>query len=128
MKALLSLVLLLALITCASAESIKVGNYTVSFEMKQTHMVEVTNVTDNLLDKMLIVKTFNGSVGIIPGWHVKSWNDAYNLDQITIGGLQGKIGTFKEEYDAFYPDGLIISKLHMDETVDFLRSLHIKKN
>ncbi|MGD0953748.1 MAG: hypothetical protein ABR985_15395 [Methanotrichaceae archaeon] len=128
MKILIVILVVLALISIASAESINVGNYTATFDMKQPHII----------DNNSVIRTYYGAVTFFPNRLIPD----IPLEEPTTVPLKNSIATFylghKNDYLAcalikddsknlYYPI-VIDSTLNLTSTLDFLKSLKITKN
>jgi len=124
----------LALImSMAAAETVKVGNYSIEFNLSRPHEVVTT------LEKLdggkingtyaeLTIKTFDDVILIIPG--IKEEPDpTVFTEPIEVDNVKG-ILAFPNASGAVYKivvgDTFIASYLYLFETADFLRTLHIR--
>lgn len=145
----LALLIGLAFTEIASAEYAQVGCYNVSFTLDRPHEVNVSTFYEN---KYVSIKTFDGPVDIIIWGNQTSTYKMYDatvgntdyVDSITVDGdnaffIIAPYGRGDRNiYSAIYriDDKVgenctvvrITSELSLDNTIDFLRSLHIESD
>jgi hypothetical protein len=144
----LYLTLILAGLSLATAESVNVGGYNVSFNMTRPHEIVPSSGTMNAV---LTIKTFDGpaSIFIRPeedeffAMHI-AFNESSKgnvaIERMKIDNRWGYVTMTAEKdnmighrnYGAYYsPDNhtlaIISSEMPLFDTVDFLRGLHIKR-
>ena len=120
------MILLVALIATASAETIQFGNYTATFEMNQSHIIDHN-----------AIKTYDGKIFFN--------NGTFELLGIVIGDYKGNVISYDQNTDFFYifPAKFtgtllseskvyvlgvqILSSMNLTNTIDFLKTLKIDK-
>ena len=122
------IVLAVLMIGIASAETIKFGNYTAEFDMKQPHIIEGTTI-----------KTYDGKVSF--------YNGTFELLGVVIGDYKKNIISYDQTTDLchIFPIELssegahltsgkllvggvqILSSMNLTNTIEFLDTLKIKK-
>jgi hypothetical protein len=113
----LFVLVILALLSVASAETIQFGNYTATFDMKQTHVIDSNSI-----------RTFYG-------W-VHFYEQPKSMPNITFQSIgmasfnNHTTKVFLESSDIYLiaDDGILLeSAMNLTSTLDFLKTLKIEK-
>lgn len=128
MKILIGFVLaILVLMSIASAETVNVGNYSVSFEYSKPHQ----NIIDNNSSSMLI-KTFDGkfTINMNPETILSLWDILKDKDctqYIIVDNQNSKLLTSGDLFDLVNPSFAVAGNMPFFDLADFLKTLKIEK-
>jgi hypothetical protein len=113
------ILVILAMLTCASAETLPCGNYTASFDVKQTHIIDGSKI-----------KTFDGWISVLEYKNIGR-DSAVLISEINVSGMPAKIGFFTDRsgYQVLMEKCpiVVLSTMNLTSTMKFLDSLRIRK-
>ena len=121
---------ILALMGLASAETINIGNYSISFNYSKPYEIahyptSNTAVTMKTLDGPIMISVDARADGLIKD------NDSIKYQWINISGMGGKAQLFSEEdvFMVFIPTwpGVIFGKMPIFDLANFLKTLKIER-